>query len=212
MDWRDGKVRLFLSHVSRRKVFAAKVSELLAPLGVDGFVAHDDIPGSQEWRTEILEALDECDAIALFLHKTFYKSDWCDQETGVAIGHRKKVIPLRFEDDAMPRGFAGAYQAIDCRNGAGARYVTDEIVKSLARDTNIGADMKEALVVGLQQSSSFADSNIIADMLKRVIPDDDWTMELVDGLVASFNNGQVEGAWDAKRYIKHIKNIYTAPF
>ena len=55
--WPADGFRLFLSHSSEAAVFVDGVRSELEPLGVSGFVAHDDVEPSREWEEEILNAL-----------------------------------------------------------------------------------------------------------------------------------------------------------
>jgi hypothetical protein len=55
--WRDGQIRAFISHLASKKKFAGEVSDELATIGIQGFVAHDTIDPSLEWQAEIERAL-----------------------------------------------------------------------------------------------------------------------------------------------------------
>ena len=51
--WESGRLRLFLSHVSRIKAQTSALKAALRALGIDGFVAHEDIEPAFEWHREI---------------------------------------------------------------------------------------------------------------------------------------------------------------
>jgi hypothetical protein len=108
--WREDRIRLFLSHISAEKVFVSEVREALAALGIDGFVAHEDIEPTDDWQNAIEAALKECDALVAFLHPGFHASNWTDQEVGFVLARGVLVVPVRLGDD--PYGFIGRYQAI----------------------------------------------------------------------------------------------------
>lgn len=47
--WKEDSFRLFFSHVSAFKLEASELARNLAPYGVCGFVAHEDIEPTKEW-------------------------------------------------------------------------------------------------------------------------------------------------------------------
>jgi len=65
--WHDRCFRLFLSHVSVYKADVSKLKDELALLGVTGFVAHEDIEPSLEWRNEIELGLRSMHALAALI-------------------------------------------------------------------------------------------------------------------------------------------------
>ena len=128
MDWRDGYVKLFMSHIAEHKALVGEVAEELIDHGIHGFVAHNDISPSRSWEDEIKEALQTCDAMAAFLHKGFKESPWTDQEVGFCLARDVKIIPLRF--DLNPYGFMGRYQAAPSQ-GKTAREIGDLVHDAL---------------------------------------------------------------------------------
>lgn len=108
--WKYNYYRLFISHLSKDKIRATHIKELLLPYGIDCFVAHEDISPSKEWQIVIENALSSADALCAILSPNFIKSQWCDQEVGFALGRRKLVIPINAGVD--PYGFIGKWQAI----------------------------------------------------------------------------------------------------
>jgi len=108
--WPPGRVRLFLSHTSRHPEFVGAVATVLETWPIACFVAHDEIEPSLAWQEVIESALRSCHALIAFVTEDFLASEWCDQETGWALGRDLAVIPLRLE--ANPHGFVAAIQAV----------------------------------------------------------------------------------------------------
>lgn len=128
--WKPGLFRLFISHLSVNKESASNLKQCLKYYGIDCFVAHEDITPSKEWEIEIEKALFTMDALCAIVVPDFFKSQWCDQEVGIALGRKKLVISI--DKGAVPYGFFGKYQAL----------------KSRDRNANeIAIDVKNALVV-----------------------------------------------------------------
>ena len=90
--WANGYFRLFISHLTDDKQAATNLNTCIKSYGIDCFVAHEDIRVSREWQTEIENALFTMDALCAIVTKDFKKSDWCDQEVGIALGQKKPVL------------------------------------------------------------------------------------------------------------------------
>jgi hypothetical protein len=54
--WRDGGLRLFMSHLAIHQAEVGKIADRLALYGVDGFMAHTSIEPSAEWQDVIESA------------------------------------------------------------------------------------------------------------------------------------------------------------
>jgi len=123
--------RLFISHVSAEKLKATRLKDCLAPYGILGFVAHEDIHPTLEWQSEIERALFAMDGFLAVHTKGFAASNWCQQEVGFAIGRGVKMISLRMGED--PTGFIGKHQAL-ARRDRTAEQIAEEINTILAAD------------------------------------------------------------------------------
>lgn len=108
--WKDGFYRLFVSHISANKDSAMGLKQSLIPYGIDCFVAHADIVPSKEWENEIEHALFTMDSLCAIVVEDFSKSQWCDQEVGMALGQKKMVFAIN--KGAIPYGFIAKFQAI----------------------------------------------------------------------------------------------------
>lgn len=114
--WKPGYFRLFISHLSEFKESASNLKECLQNYGIDGFVAHEDIAPSKEWEQEIEAALFSLDALCAIVVPGFEKSNWCDQEVGIALGRKKMVFSIK--KGKNPYGFFGKYQALPSQRNA----------------------------------------------------------------------------------------------
>jgi hypothetical protein len=105
------KVRAFLSYSSTDKQAAAAVKKALSTLGIECFLAHDDIKVSEPWKERILEELGVCDVFIPLLSDAFKKSDFAPQEVGVAAQRRDlAILPLSL-DGTIPYGFISHIQS-----------------------------------------------------------------------------------------------------
>ena len=131
-NWQDTKLfRLFISHISKDKQKATRLKDCLAPFGINGFVAHEDIRPTPEWQHEIERALRSMDAFIAVHTEGFSKSVWTQQEVGYALGRGTKVISFKMGED--PTGFISKHQAL-ARQNRTAEAVAQEIDAILAQD------------------------------------------------------------------------------
>lgn len=108
--WIPDQFRLFITHLSADQKSATALKSALSVFRISGFVAHMDIEPTKEWQSVIEQALFTADALVALMTARFKESNWVDQETGIAIGRRLLVIPIRAGRD--PYGFIGKYQAL----------------------------------------------------------------------------------------------------
>lgn len=128
--WTEGYFRMFVSHLSANRERMSGLKSNLANWGVCGFVAHEDIEASREWRDEVEAGLESMDILVAVVEPGFKDSDWCTQEVGIALGRKIDIIPLRAGLD--PFGFFGKYQGIQIK-GKRAEQVANEIVEVLLK-------------------------------------------------------------------------------
>jgi hypothetical protein len=104
-------LKAFISYSTDDKNVGAGIKAALDDLGIESFLAHNDLRVSEEWRNRISQELEECEVFIPLLSKSFSQSKWCDQETGTII-HRKSVliIPLSI-DGTVPYGFISHIQS-----------------------------------------------------------------------------------------------------
>jgi hypothetical protein len=121
---------VFLSYHHEDKKIAAEVKSELKRAGFEGFLAHDDIEVSKEWRDEILTHLDSCSALTAIVTEHFAGSVWVNQEVGVAMGKRKPIVSLIFARSQALPGFLEMFQGIPV---SGIREAVD---KHIIRQTH----------------------------------------------------------------------------
>ena len=156
--WGDCRLRVFISHKDIDKKTAMDLKESLRRHEIACFVAHEDIEPTKEWRKEIERALASMQVLVPLLTEDFRRSDWTDQEVGVAIGRGDVVIvPIRI--DADPYGFIGNIQALSWSR-KNVDEIAQELVDLLRKHDKLGKlpnarDIPESHMrgyVGLQKS------------------------------------------------------------
>jgi hypothetical protein len=152
-NWQNTKgFRLFISHIAAHKDRATRLKACLAPHGIVGFVAHEDIRPTLEWQTEIERALRTMDAFIAIHTPGFSKSFWTQQEIGFAVGCGVKIISFKMGED--PTGFLSKHQAL-ARRQRTAEEIAREIDSLLTSDElTVGKLLAAKKALGLVADAS----------------------------------------------------------
>lgn len=193
------------SHVDRK--YGAQAKSVLADVGIEAFLAHDDLHVSDEWRTRIIQELKCCDLFVPLLSENFLASKWAPQEVGFIISRPKVTIAPISLDGTTPFGFISHVQS--------RRIGKDGITLELLVDP-LAERMPRKILPGLIRIASDAGSFRYAEArmaplvpyFRRLRPDQAQALA-----EASVRNGQI---WSAKlcrteylpEFVRHqAKNI-----
>jgi hypothetical protein len=188
--WQPGMMRLFISHLSKCKVFAAQLQASLLNYGICSFVAHNDIEPTKEWQDEIEAALATCDALVALLHKDFHASNWTDQEIGFAMGRRIPACAIRLGE--TPYGFIGRFQAFN-GHGKSDEDLARELFESFRKNKHTAMKIAEATVTMFEKSWSFASAKMLMGRLEKLPV---WSSALSKRVqAAAESNSQVSGSF-----------------
>ncbi len=197
--WQPGLLRVFLSHISSERHFAAELQRCLLPLGISTFVAHNDIEPTAEWIIEIEAALMTADALLAILHPGFHASSWTDQEIGIALGRGIPVFSVKVGID--PYGFAGRYQAFQ---GAGKspQDLAAELFQAYSTNKSTAKRLSSALVARFEHSGSFADAKLNISRLEQLQA---WDAELSERVLSALqSNPQISDSWGVPQRVKDL--------
>jgi hypothetical protein len=197
--WQKGMLRVFLSHLSAYREFAAQLQAELARRGIWCFVAHNDIEPTAEWQNEIQTALSTADALVALLHPNFHASNWTDQEIGFAMGRNLPVFSIRFGQD--PYGFIGKFQAFN-GNEKSAATLAQELFDAYRNHKQTKERMAEVLIRRFEESESFAQAKNRIDLLEQL---DVWDTSFSQRLEAAVqNNNQISGSWGVSERVEAL--------
>lgn len=197
--WQSRMFRLFISHLSTKKIFAAELQEALLNYGISGFVAHNDIEPTLEWQRQIETALSTSDSLVALLHPAFHKSNWTDQEIGFAMGRGLPVFAIRFGQD--PYGFIGRFQGF-AGEGKTADALARELFDSYRKNKQSQKRMGEALMNLFEDSGSFASAKARIGYLEEL---EVWDSSFIPRLEAVPDaNSQVAGSWGIPERVEKL--------
>ena len=104
-------VNAFVSYSNADRVIGAEVKAALGAVGIETFLAHDDLQVSETWQRRILQELRRCDLFIPILSEHFVESNWAPQEAGFIASRPEVVIAPLSIDGTIPYGFFSHIQS-----------------------------------------------------------------------------------------------------
>lgn len=197
--WKDGYLRVFLSHLSDHRQLAGELKEAMEYYGLAAFVAHNDIGPSTEWQNEIETALSTCEVLIALMHDGFKESDWTDQEVGFAMGRGLPVFSVRYNQD--PYGFIGRFQAFN-GNDKTVNDLTMEIFDVLRQHKQVQRRMAEILVARFESSFNFQNAKDNMTLLEQL---NTWDRNYSERIIKAVeNNRQIKDSWGVPERVKSL--------
>ncbi|MFQ5772764.1 MAG: toll/interleukin-1 receptor domain-containing protein [bacterium] len=190
-------MKVFLSYSNLDKNEAGQIKHALEDYGLEVFLAHEDIQPSAQWVDRILAELEACAVFLPILTKNFDKSNWTDQEVGIALALKKLMIPLKITVD--PYGFIGRFQAlrIDINNITPSCHKLAEAINSSPECGNL---FRKALIRKFGDSDSYNNAGHNTELL---ISFQGYTSYQVTKIVRyTIVNNQINGSYKSKRMLR----------
>lgn len=188
------RIAAFISYSSEEKQFAGKFKNYLQLYcGFKVFLAHDDIMPSNEWEKEILNAIKKTDFFIPLISHKFKSSPYTDQEVGMAIALKKKIIPIKL-GRLNPYGFVNKYHALQYRDNDILQLATMVAIISTKYDKNYSNKALNSIVYALRNSASFETSNVIINKIITDCPqlNNEQLKMVIEGIS---HNSQIQGAF-----------------
>jgi len=95
------KKQVFVSYSSPDKAKADAIREALEEENISCWIAPRDLSAGAQWGAGIVEAIKECDAVAVVFSDAANRSPQVAREMELAVSNRRPLIPIRVAD-AMP--------------------------------------------------------------------------------------------------------------
>lgn len=203
--WQANMFRLFVSHLSSEKVFAAELQGSLLKYGISAFVAHNDIEPTLEWQAQIESALATADSLLALLHPNFHASNWTDQEIGFAMGRGLPVFAVRLGQD--PYGFIGRFQAFAGSNKS-ADVLAQELFDAYRKNKQSRERMSSSLVSIFENSATFAQAKARIGYLEDM---ENWREEFASRVeAAAQSNSQISGSFGVPARVTRLLRKWRA--
>ncbi len=120
---------------SYARLDARKVDSIVGTLqggGIDVWIDRERLPGGQLWPAEIVRAIRDSQALAVFCSRHAFASDNVFRELHLAASFRKPLIPIALDPTPMPDTFLYYLSAHQSVSAAHVPAVRDALAKSLA--------------------------------------------------------------------------------
>jgi hypothetical protein len=170
---------VFISYSHKNARAAGALKEQLEESHYSCFLAHDDVPGADDWHEEIWKTLHTSYAFVGLVTDEFNSSAFCQQEIGAALALGKPSLLILVGAQKTP-GFAARFQAIK----------PDKLLRSLNGSPKFRQLRAEAWIGATRKADSFANANAVYSQFRE-----EWqTMtedEKLRWLLAAAGNGQV---------------------
>lgn len=210
------RINAFVSYSTAEKRLAGRLkSYLISYCGFDVFLAHDDIRLSTEWVNEVIGAINKSDYFIPLITQNFKGSEYTNQETGIALALKKKIIPIRVHMN--PYGFIKKYQAFPYRQKEHPDgTVTDNLLQLATQIALLGTHYKDevihlkstnSIIYALLTSRSFEISNTVIRIMCLLSNLSFDQIKLIDEAINQ--NNQVKGAFGLFELKEFLKQKYA---
>jgi hypothetical protein len=114
---KDKPLRIFISYQTKHVQIACKIQDIITKNSnlekKDVFVAHRDIPISEEWRKIMIEELENSTHVIALCTEEYQSSAFGNQEIGFAIARNMKITPIFWKGtDRSKFGFLEGKQSL----------------------------------------------------------------------------------------------------
>ncbi|OGZ28564.1 MAG: hypothetical protein A2427_02365 [Candidatus Nealsonbacteria bacterium RIFOXYC1_FULL_40_7] len=197
-------VRVFVSYSTEDKKFAGELKQQLEELGLEVFIAHEDINPSSDWQETILNNLKSTDIFMPVMTKNFHVSFWTDQESGIAFGEEKFIMPIAV-DGVVPYGFLGKFQAYR-QNSENPINVCEIIEAVIKGSPDFSSPLLDSLIKSFANSHTYDSAGSRSTLLLKFT---EMTAEQVNEIFRSvLQNGQIYEYRSANKNIKELFKKY----
>ena len=195
-------IRIFLSYSNKDRNLSGELKEKLENLGLESFLAHEDIEPSKEWEEEIIRNLKECDIFIPIISENFKESKWTDQESGFAFAAGKFIIPI--DIGLGPYGFIGRYQSL--KFDGNINHACDEIMNTIIKSP-IYNKFKDFFIKRFVESEHFSEANSRVEPLTDI---ESFTEDQINEIVRGFvNNFEVRGGFVSLPFVESLVQKYS---
>ncbi|HEV7701851.1 MAG TPA: toll/interleukin-1 receptor domain-containing protein [Candidatus Paceibacterota bacterium] len=200
----ERNVRVFISYSHLDAKLAGGVKRGLEKLGMDVFIAHEDITPSSEWVETIIENLRSTDIFMPIITANFSESKWTDQESGIAFAKEKIIVPISV-DGKHPYGFLNRFQSAKIKDEKLYLVPCDNIIEALIKaHSSFKEKMINALIRAFKESSSYDSAGWLSRLLTLY---EDFDKEKIETIFKSaIENNQI---FESRSARPHLKTLFS---
>ncbi len=163
--WEKDYYKLFFSHTSKHNKVASQLQIKFKEFAISLFVAHKDIPPPHEGEKTIISATYSMNALVVWCTNDLIKSEWCDQEIGIAIGRDVLIIPIKA--GSSPHGFIRKFQAISFHDND-TSLVCKNVFDILMTNSRTKLNMVKAIINKMCNSTSIRECQRTLSLIEAI--------------------------------------------
>ncbi len=196
-------LKVFISHAKAQEQIAESLQSWHKELtGITAFLAKNSINGGEDFPLRIIDSIRSSDVFLCILSKEYKKSEYCDQELGIAIALDKMIIPIKYE--LNPYGFIDHANAIPYSDSDDSNIeilfyqIIGSVSKSESKRHSVVPKKKLAnsLVMKLLSCKEYSAINKIATLLIPCI-----------GALSQTQRSKIIKSYQTDYYISRAKNM-----
>ena len=186
------RVTAFVSYSHKDRKYGGQAKAVLRKVGIDAFLAHEDLQVSEEWQHRILKELSSCDLFVPLLSKNFLESKWAPQEAGYVASRPTVIVAPLSIDGTTPCGFFSHVQS--------SRIASDGVTRELLVEPLVKKFPRTILAALIQIAGEAATFRCAEQKMRPLVPHfSRFTAEEAQALAeVSVDNGQIWSAADCR--------------
>lgn len=107
---------VFISYARKDTDFMRRLYEKLSAQQRDVWVDWEDIPSTADWWKEIADGIEAANAFIFIITPNSVRSEICHEEVEYAVSHKKKLIPVLYQEITEPADKSAIHPAISSHN------------------------------------------------------------------------------------------------
>ena len=192
--------RVFINYSDKDVDVATTLKVKLSNLATDCFLADADLRAGKDFRIALMNEIESCSVVLALISQNYYKSEYANQELGIALGFDKQILPICL-DDTLPRAFIDGIQCICCKDTDIDAKISD-IQQAIYPLENWKQKNIDSYINFLSRSESWAEAGKWAKEIQNADEFTDTQIEQIGKAITE--NYQVETSWTARPILRTI--------
>lgn len=179
---------VFLSYAHKDRDDAVFIQKRLEKAGMNVFVADEHLPAPDVWRPILFDRITNCDFFVVWRTKNYHRGRYTDQELGMGIGCKKKII-IMSSPQGSDYGFMLGYTSIE--HDESRINTVMALTKEICKESSLNYNERDFHVSQLSISDNFVETIFYARELSRCT---DFSVKNINDIAkACIGNDQIYG-------------------
>lgn len=194
------RIRAFMSYSDKDRKMAGEFKKEFAKVGMDIFLAHEDIPPGNVWKDTLFREIMKREFFIVLLSKNYHCGEYTDHECGMAVAYGRTVIPICV-DGASLYGMIKDYQGIKCYSGS-IKSCVNKIEKSIIDPSTMNVNTADYIIEETGKSDSYENT---VSFVRHLLQFNTFTESQINDLACMYlENSYIQGTYSARNIISEI--------